>query len=133
MDLLQRMSQTSPPLILWVGYSAPVIVSSFYARAWTVEIGGEPNLTTLTLPRRWIDINGGILRGIWDAALHAAIGIIVFRPGISQVSIFSKCSHTLDTIPIDRIAVEAQGSVRPTGTRRHFMLFAPGRSYLRTR
>jgi hypothetical protein len=95
------MSQTSPPLILWVGYSAPVIVSSLYARAWTVEISGQPKLTALTLPRRWLDINGGIIRGIWDAALHAAVGIIVFRPGISQVSIFSKNGYTLDAIPID--------------------------------
>ncbi|OAX37287.1 hypothetical protein K503DRAFT_866963 [Rhizopogon vinicolor AM-OR11-026] len=87
MDLLQRMSQTSPPLILWVGYSAPVIVSSLYARAWTVEIVGEPNLTALALPRRWLDIHGDTIRGTWDAALHAVMGIIVFHPGISQTEL----------------------------------------------
>jgi hypothetical protein len=87
MDLLQRMSQTSPPLILWVGYSAPVIVSSLRARAWTVEIARGPDLTTLALPRRWLDIHGGTIGGIWDAAVHAVMGIVVFRPGISQVSV----------------------------------------------
>ena len=133
MDLLQRMSQTSPPIILWVGYSAPVIVSSQYARAWTVEIGGEPNTKTLVLPRRWLDIHGGKIRGTWDAALRAVVGIVIFHPGISQVSIFRKRSHALDTISTDRVAVEAQGRVRPTGTRGRFMLFVPRGNYLRTR
>lgn len=87
MDLLQRMSQTSPPLVLWVGYSAPVIVSSLYARVWTVEITKEPNLTTLVLPRRWLDIHGDTIRATWDAAVHAVMGVIILHPGISQVSV----------------------------------------------
>ncbi|KAG1845522.1 hypothetical protein DFJ58DRAFT_800982 [Suillus subalutaceus] len=69
MDLLQRMSQTSPPLILWVGYSAPVIVSCLHARSWTVEIIREPK--ALALPRRWLDIRGETIQETWDAALHA--------------------------------------------------------------
>ncbi|KAG1777419.1 hypothetical protein EV702DRAFT_1179524 [Suillus placidus] len=85
MDLLQRMSQTSPPLILWAGYSAPVIVSCLHARPWTVEIIREPK--TLALPRRWLDIRGGTIRETWNAALHAVVGIIVFHPGISQTEL----------------------------------------------
>ncbi|KAG2370198.1 hypothetical protein BDR07DRAFT_1386752 [Suillus spraguei] len=85
MDLLQRMSQTSPPLILWVGYSAPVIVSCLHARPWTVEIIREPK--TLTLPRRWLDIRGDTVQEIWNAALHAVVGIIFFHPGISQTEL----------------------------------------------
>ncbi|KAG1828698.1 hypothetical protein EV424DRAFT_1471098 [Suillus variegatus] len=69
MDLLQRMSQTSPPLILWAGYSAPVIISCLHARPWTVEIMKEPK--TLALPRRWLDIRGGTIRETWNAILHA--------------------------------------------------------------
>ncbi|KAG1889373.1 hypothetical protein F4604DRAFT_1877037 [Suillus subluteus] len=69
MDLLQRMSQTSPPLILWVGYSAPVIVSCLHARSWTVEIIREPK--ALALPRRWLDIRGDTIQETWNAALHA--------------------------------------------------------------
>ncbi|KAG1841331.1 hypothetical protein DFJ58DRAFT_845058 [Suillus subalutaceus] len=71
MDLLQRMSQTSPPLILWVGYSAPVIVSCLHARSWTVEIIREPK--ALALPRRWLDIRGETIQETWDAALHAVV------------------------------------------------------------
>jgi hypothetical protein len=85
MDLLQRMSQTSPPLILWAGYSAPVIVSCLHARPWTVEIIREPK--TLALPRRWLDIRGDIIRETWNAALHAVVGIIFFHPGISQTEL----------------------------------------------
>ncbi|KAG2345257.1 hypothetical protein BDR05DRAFT_1058382 [Suillus weaverae] len=85
MDLLQRMSQTFPPLILWAGYSAPVIVSCLHARPWTVEIIGEPK--TLALPRRWLDIRGGTIRETWNAVLHAVVGIIVFHPGISQTEL----------------------------------------------
>ncbi|KAG1769612.1 hypothetical protein EDD22DRAFT_1048040 [Suillus occidentalis] len=85
MDLLQRMSQTSPPLILWAGYSAPVIVSCLYARPWTVEITKEPK--TLALPRRWLDIRGGTIRETWNAALHAVVGIVFFHPGIPQTEL----------------------------------------------
>ncbi|KAG2160090.1 uncharacterized protein EDB93DRAFT_1324544 [Suillus bovinus] len=87
MDLLQRMSQTLPPLILWVGYSAPVIVSCLHvhARPWTVEIMKEPK--TLALPRRWLDIRGGTIRDTWNAILHAVVGVIFFHPGISQTEL----------------------------------------------
>lgn len=87
MDLLQRMSQTSPPLILWAGYSAPVIISCLHARPWTVEIMKEPK--TLALPRRWLDIRGGTIRETWNAILHAVVGIVFFHPGISQVSVLT--------------------------------------------
>ncbi|KAG2045206.1 hypothetical protein BDR03DRAFT_989022 [Suillus americanus] len=85
MDLLRRMSQTSPPLILWVGYSAPVIVSCLHARPWTVEIIREPK--ALALPRRWLDIRGDTIQETWNAALHAVVGIIFFHPGISQTEL----------------------------------------------
>lgn len=85
MDLLQRMSQTFPPLILWAGYSAPVIVSCLHARPWTVEITKEPK--TLALPRRWLDIRGGTIRETWNAALHAVVGIVFFHPGIPQTEL----------------------------------------------
>ncbi|KAG1810103.1 uncharacterized protein HD556DRAFT_1428263 [Suillus plorans] len=85
MDLLQRMSQTSPPLILWAGYSAPVIISCLHARPWTVEIMKEPK--TLALPRRWLDIRGGTIRETWNAILHAVVGIVFFHPGISQTEL----------------------------------------------
>ncbi|KAG1730414.1 uncharacterized protein EDB91DRAFT_786767 [Suillus paluster] len=94
MDLLQRMSQTSPPLIMWAGYSAPVIVSCLYARPWTVEIVREPK--TLALPRRWLDIRGGTIRDVWNAALHAVVGIIFFHPGISQTELRWKLRAVCD-------------------------------------
>ncbi|OAX31494.1 hypothetical protein K503DRAFT_80455, partial [Rhizopogon vinicolor AM-OR11-026] len=47
----------------------------------------EPNLTTLALPRRWLDIHGDTIRGTWDADLHAVMDIIVFHPGISQTEL----------------------------------------------
>ncbi|KAG0697275.1 hypothetical protein DFH29DRAFT_947152 [Suillus ampliporus] len=94
MDLLHRMSQTSPPLILWAGYSAPVIVSCLYTRPWTVETVREPK--TLALPRRWLDIRGGTIRDTWNAALHAVAGIIFFHPGISQTELRWKLRAVCD-------------------------------------
>ncbi|KAG2123565.1 hypothetical protein DEU56DRAFT_45236 [Suillus clintonianus] len=123
MDLLQRMSQTSPPLILWAGYSAPIIVSCLHARPWTVEIIREPK--TLVLPRRWVDIRGGTIRETWNAALHAVVGIIFFHPGISQTELRWRLRAVCDRQELVDIvcflnreeAIYARvGATRPTGT-----------------
>ncbi|KAG2057154.1 hypothetical protein BDR06DRAFT_952287 [Suillus hirtellus] len=123
MDLLQRMSQTFPPLILWAGYSAPAIVSCLHARPWTVEITKEPK--TLALPRRWLDIRGGTIRETWNAILHAVVGIIFFHPGISQTELRWRLRAVCDRLEFIDIlcflyreeAIYAQvGTTCPPGT-----------------
>lgn len=79
------MITTSIPLLFWTGYSSLVLVSSAYLNAWAVTISENP--ATRIFPRRWLDIAGLKITDIWEAGLKATIGVIVFRPGISQVTI----------------------------------------------
>lgn len=57
-----------------------------------IDTGTRTSVTLLAelpkqrvLPRRWLDINGSVIGGFWQAALRAVIGLIAFRPGITEV------------------------------------------------
>ena len=76
--------EATVPLIFCAGYATLLVASSAYARAWAVSVSAEPPMRVF--PRRWIDIAGRKMGDVWDAALRAVIGTIVYRPGISQVS-----------------------------------------------
>ncbi|KDQ54862.1 hypothetical protein JAAARDRAFT_352005 [Jaapia argillacea MUCL 33604] len=73
------------PLAFWAGYSTVVLVSSSYLRSWTVVVSEDP--MTRVFPRRWLDIQGCKIRDIWDAALRAVMGVVLFRPGVLQVGV----------------------------------------------
>jgi oxalate---CoA ligase len=81
--------------MFWNGYSKSVLVSSRFAKEWSVEVStsrfGSPatgeGAIARVLPRRWLDLNGCVVQEAWVAGLRAVIGTIVFRPGISQASI----------------------------------------------
>lgn len=81
---IEKLVDTSMPLLFGTGYSTSVVVSSAYAHHWTVTVSEDP--PTKLFPRRWLDISGTKVSEVWDAALRAVMGQIVFRPGISQVS-----------------------------------------------
>jgi hypothetical protein len=81
--LIHRMIESPTPQIFWAGYLTPVLVSSMYLQAWTVVISEEPR--TMIFPRRWLDLTGKKLLDVWEAALKAVIGVVTFRPGVSQV------------------------------------------------
>jgi hypothetical protein len=88
-DLALRMVESPVPLLFWAGYSVPVLVSSSHLREWTVTISESPR--TMIFPRRWFDISGSKIVDVWEAALKAAVGVIKFRPGVSQVSLEVGC------------------------------------------
>jgi oxalate---CoA ligase len=71
------------PLVVLVGHSRPLVVGARQSVAWTVTVSEEPRINVL--PRRWLDVRGAKVRDTWRAAMRAIIGILVFRPGISQV------------------------------------------------
>jgi len=71
------------PLVVPVGHSRPLVVDARQAVAWTVTVSEEPRINVF--PRRWLDVKGGKVRETWRAAMRAVTGILVFRPGISQV------------------------------------------------
>jgi oxalate---CoA ligase len=83
--LVDRLCKRSTPLVYLTGYLSTVIVSAVHLTPWTVVVRDKP--LTRILPRRWMDIRGMRMTDVWEAGLRAVIGIIVFRPGITQVRI----------------------------------------------
>jgi len=83
--ILQRMTDASVPLIFWAGYTSLVLVSSAYLKSWSVIISQSP--MTRIFPRRWFDISGRKIADLWAAATRAVIGVLVFRPGITQAEL----------------------------------------------
>ena len=71
------------PLVVLAGHSRSVVVCARQSVAWTVTVSDEPRINVL--PRRWLDLRGVKMRETWRAAMRAVIGVLVFRPGISQV------------------------------------------------
>lgn len=83
MSLVERMTETAVPLLFWVGYSCVALSSAAYLREWSVLIAEDPRVRIF--PRRWLGLAGEKVPDVWDAALKDVVGLIVFRPGISQV------------------------------------------------
>lgn len=81
--LVEKMTRTSVPIVFWAGYVSVVLVSALHLPAWTVVVTEDP--LKRVFPRRWIDIKGGKLVDVWEAAVRAIVGLVIFRPGITQV------------------------------------------------
>ncbi|KAG6891388.1 hypothetical protein C0992_007611 [Termitomyces sp. T32_za158] len=84
-SIVKRMTESPIPLFFWAGYSSLVLVSSAYIRNWTILVSHNP--ATRIFPRRWLDISGRKIADFWEAALKAVVGIVVFRPGITQAEL----------------------------------------------
>lgn len=82
--VVHRLTTAPIPLVFWAGYSSLVLVSSLFSKKWSVVISDNP--LTRVYPRRWLDIVGIRVADYWDAALRAVMGVVIFRPGITQVS-----------------------------------------------
>jgi transcription factor C subunit 3 len=80
---LSSLMENLIPLVVLAGHSRSVVVYARQSVAWTVTVSEEPRINVL--PRRWLDLRGAKVRETWRAAMRAVIGILVFRPGISQV------------------------------------------------
>lgn len=84
--ILDRLTDPSAPLACWTGYSSIVLVSSAYIKPWTVPVLGVDSFPrALLLPRRWLSFGGNRMNEVWEAALRAVMGLVLFRPGVSQV------------------------------------------------
>jgi hypothetical protein len=94
LSALTSLMDNPLPLIVLVGHSRPLVVSARQSVAWTVTVSEEPRINVL--PRRWLDLRGVKVRETWRAAMRAVIGILVFRPGISQVRGDSGCRTGAD-------------------------------------
>lgn len=78
------MTEADVPLLYWMGYSVIALVSAHYISKWSIAVSDAPPINVL--PRRWLDIQGIRVADYWRSALRAVMGLVVFRPGITQVS-----------------------------------------------
>ncbi|TFK57634.1 hypothetical protein OE88DRAFT_1620407 [Heliocybe sulcata] len=81
-DIIRLLGDPSVPLLHRVGYGEIMLVSSAHIRQWTVVTSENP--LAKTFPRRWLDISGKRVKEVWEAALRAVMGVVIFRPGIPQ-------------------------------------------------
>ncbi|CDO70216.1 hypothetical protein BN946_scf184942.g16 [Trametes cinnabarina] len=88
-SVIRRMTDAVVPLAYWTGYAAIVLVAATHIKPWTVTVTGpeDAGMQSIVFPHRWLDIYGRKLNDVWDAATRAIVGLILLRPGISQVSV----------------------------------------------
>lgn len=82
--ITNQMAEADMPQIYWTGYDSLVLISAHVVAKWSVIVSEDP--LTYMFPRRWLDIRGVKVPDFWQAALRAVMGLVVFRPGIPQVS-----------------------------------------------
>ena len=94
---VQRMTEGPVPLAHWTGYAAVMLVSAKAIRPWTVTVSDVQNAIrkSLIFPRRWLDLHGRKLEQVWEAALRSVLGLVLLRPGMSQVRARSSFAPTL--------------------------------------
>ncbi|KAF8845363.1 hypothetical protein BDN67DRAFT_941224 [Paxillus ammoniavirescens] len=85
LELVHKMTLTSPPILFWTCYNVPTLVAGDYYGPWSVIVSDDP--LTLVSPRRWLDPRGYRLDSAWSAALRAVVGVIFLHPGIGQAEL----------------------------------------------
>jgi oxalate---CoA ligase len=79
---IRSLTESKYPLAFWVGYTEARLVCTTQIQSWAVVLSDR-----LILPLRWIDMQGNEIKDVWEAACRAVIGLVMMRPGISEVSI----------------------------------------------
>ncbi|KAF9478012.1 hypothetical protein BDN70DRAFT_71126 [Pholiota conissans] len=99
--IIDQMVEASIPQIYWTGYDSLVLISAHVVPKWSVTISKDPLL--YVFPRRWLDIRGIKVPDFWQAALRAVMGLVVFRPGISQTEIRWRLRSVYDRQEINEV------------------------------
>ncbi|KAG6866027.1 hypothetical protein C0991_009436 [Blastosporella zonata] len=111
-SIVKKMTEASVPMLFWTGYSSLVLVSSQYIRNWTVLISENP--ATRIFPRRWLDISGCKIVDFWEAAFKAVMGVVVFRPGVTQAELRWRLRSVYDRQEVGDVvrALQEDGSLK---------------------
>ncbi|THU88448.1 hypothetical protein K435DRAFT_830546 [Dendrothele bispora CBS 962.96] len=94
LHVIGKMTEEPDPFLYWIGYNSSFLISSAHLRFWTVSVSEDPMVRVF--PRRWLDIFGSKISEVWEAALKAVIGAVVFRPGISQNELYWRLRSIYD-------------------------------------
>lgn len=87
--VIDRLTGAAIPLAFWTGYTRIVLMSSEFLDVWSVPIPRSEGGLIRVFPRRWLDIHGGELTETLEAAHKAVVSVILFKPGVTQVSALS--------------------------------------------
>ncbi|TCD70634.1 hypothetical protein EIP91_002353 [Steccherinum ochraceum] len=101
--VVTHLTDAPVPLAFWAGYKEIVLVSSTHVRAWTVVTSQGDDGLVRAFPRRWLDLSGSLVKSVWDAALKAVMGVIVFRPGLTQAEIRWRLRSVYDRQEINEL------------------------------
>ncbi|KAF8973686.1 hypothetical protein BDZ97DRAFT_1648315 [Flammula alnicola] len=101
------MVEADSPQIYWAGYDSLVLISAHVVAKWSVVVSEDPLINVF--PRRWLDIRGIKVADFWQAALRAVMGLVVFRPGISQTEIRWRLRSVYDRQEVNEILRYLQG------------------------
>ncbi|KAI0374486.1 hypothetical protein BV20DRAFT_961659 [Pilatotrama ljubarskyi] len=125
-SVIQRMTDTAAdvPVAYWTGYAAIVLVAAAHIRPWTVTVpdaedahpeGANTERKTMLFPRRWLDIYGRKLHEVWEAAMHAALSLVLLRPGISQAEIRWRLRSVYDRQEVCEVlqTLQEEGYITP--------------------
>ncbi|KAF8640756.1 hypothetical protein AX17_000406 [Amanita inopinata Kibby_2008] len=82
---VRRLTDAPVPILFWTGYTSIVLVHSVFLEKWSVVVSESP--LTRSFPRRWYDIMGSKVSDYWEAAVRAVVGVVLFRPGITQYEV----------------------------------------------
>lgn len=111
--MVAHLSEGPVPQLYWSGYDRPVLISANFIAKWSVTVCNDP--LTRVFPRRWLDIRGAKVADYWQAALRAVMGLVIFRPGITQVGLngLDATSMTIVhcSLPTGGDLLETEGSI----------------------
>ncbi|KAF9056480.1 hypothetical protein BJ165DRAFT_1433822 [Panaeolus papilionaceus] len=99
--LVAHLSEGPVPQLYWSGYDRPVLISANFIAKWSVTVCNDP--LTRVFPRRWLDIRGAKVADYWQAALRAVMGLVIFRPGITQAEICWRLRAVYDSQEVNEI------------------------------
>ncbi|KAH8100488.1 hypothetical protein BXZ70DRAFT_937413 [Cristinia sonorae] len=101
--VVTRLTDASIPVLFWAGYGSVVLVSSKHLKDWTAVTSESDEGSLRVFPRRWLDHRGMVVQAVWDAALKAVTGVIVFRPGLTQAELRWRLRSVYDRHEINEV------------------------------
>ncbi|KIM47907.1 hypothetical protein M413DRAFT_439604 [Hebeloma cylindrosporum] len=99
--LINQLIEAEVPQLYWTGYDSLVLTTAQHVAKWSVVVSKSPLINEF--PRRWLDIKGTKIADFWQAALRAVMGLVIFRPGITQAEIRWRLRSVYDRQEVNEI------------------------------
>ena len=92
--------------VFWAGYDTARVVHTDFKHEWTVKLHPavrkhgavervKKGTSIWVVPRTWVNMYGSRIDSAWERAKRAVHGLIISRPGLTEVSSFAVASYFL--------------------------------------